>query len=196
MQSNVHDSGGGDLSEELIRLGYEKLFRLPDSGQRIEGLWNRPNASGQLLQIALDENKPWLARFLATEISFQKEMFLIRPQHYASLAPVYAKAFFENASGFMSDWGLMINMQDVGKLGSRFVLFGRVADASLRPMLDDDREVPYVYPPDFPSQIQTGLRINDFVLLFLSTIHSIPVNITEDAAQRDEEIQRLKGLLP
>jgi hypothetical protein len=81
-------------------------------------------------------------------------------------------------------------------LGSRFILFGREADAPLRLLLDDAREVPYIYPPDFPSQIRTGLRLQDFAALHLSTMHNVTIQLTEDPAQRDREIHRLKGLLP
>lgn len=196
MTSNNHASSLEDLSDELVRLGYEALFRMPDSNQQIENIWSKPDAPERLLQLTLDDANSWFARFLAAEIIFRQQMFLIRPGHFASLAPVYAKAFSENASGFMSDWGLMSDMKDTGNLGSKFIIFGRESDPPLRVLLDDEREVPYIYPPDFPSQIQTGLRIKDFVAVYLSSIHSIPIQLTEDADERDREIQRLKGLLP
>ena len=196
MTSNNHISGGHDLGEELIRLGYNQLFRMPDSPARIEELWSKPDAPERLLQLALDDANSWIARFLAAEIIFRRQMFLIQPEHYKSLAPVYVKAFAENASGFMSDWGFLSDMNDPGIPGSHLILFGPESDALLRSLLEDESEVPYIYPPDFPSQIQTGLRIKDFVALYLSRIHSTPIQLTEDAGQRDREIQRLKELLP
>src|SRR5215472_9440035 len=165
-QSNIDK-----LAQELGRADYQELFLLPNSQLRIDALWNRPEAPELLLQLAIDGARPWRTRFLASELIFHKQMFLHRPGHFPSLAPVYAKALEENASGFMSDWGFLRDMNDPGKLGSRFILFGRAANQALRPLLDDPRQVPYMYPPEFPSQIRVGFRIQDFAALYLSNIN-------------------------
>ncbi len=184
-----------DLAEELDRLGYDGLFRLPAWPARVDDLWSRPEVPDLLVQLISDGSRSWLVKFLAAEIILGKQMFLLRSEFYPTLAAVYAKALTENASGFMADWGFQIDVNDIGKLGSRFMVFGPDSDPFLKPLLDDAREVPYVYPPDFPSQIRLGLRIKDFAALFLSKIHNLSVSLTGDQSSRDAEIQRLKGLL-
>lgn len=189
-------SNTDELAEELERSGYRRLFVRADSQERLDELWNEPTAPEGLLRLATDAARSWQIRFLASEVIFRKEMFLHKAEHFASLASVYAKALVENASGFMSDWGFMHGMDDSGKLGSRFAIFGLEADAALRPLLDETREVAYLYPPEFPSEMRFGLRIQDFAALYLGKIHGIPLQLTEDATGRDNEISRLKMLLP
>ena len=184
-----------ELADQLVRTGYEGLFRLPDSLGRRESLWSKPGAPDSLLRLALDAGQPWLARFLAAEIIFNKQIFLFRQEHFASLVAVYVEAFKSNASGFMADWGFLADMSDTGKLGSRFILFAQLSVPLLRPLLDDPHEIPYLYPPDFPSQLRLGLRLKDFAALYLSRIYKVPIQLTEDAAQRDEEIHRLEMLI-
>lgn len=184
-----------ELSEELDRLGYTGLFRLPAWPAQIDNLWSRPEVPDLLVQLISESSLSWLVKFLAAEIILAKQMFLLRPEFYPTLAEVYAKALIENASNFMADWGFLIDANDVGKLGTRFIVFGKNSDPFLKPLLDNAREVPYVYPPDFPSQIRLGLRIKDFAALYLSQIHNISILLTGDQAARDAEIQRLKGIL-
>ena len=196
--SNQKPFNVADLAAELERLGYDGLFRLPASAAspaRIDDLWAKPEVPDLLVQLISDSNRSWLVKFLAAEIILAKQMFLLRPELYATLASVYAKALTENASNFMADWGFQIDVNDIGKLGSRFMVFGPDSDPFLQPLLDDPREVPYVYPPDFPSQIRLGLRIKDFAALYLSQIHNISILLTGEQSSRDAEIQRLKGLL-
>jgi hypothetical protein len=184
------------LAKHLQDLGYQGLFRMPDSEQKVNSLWNEPGNPDRLLQLAGDTTQPWQTRFLAAELIFHQQMFDHRPEHFASLAQVYAAALRENASGFMADWGFLENVNDVGKLGNRFILFGRDSTSALKPLLDQSRAVPYVYPPEFPSRIRLGIRVQDFAALYLSKIYDIPLRLTEDPTQRDGEIGRLKSLLP
>jgi hypothetical protein len=181
-----------NLAKELDRIGYYALFTSPDSQPRIEVLWNQQGAE-QWLQLALDLARPWQTRFLAAEIIFHKQMFVFRPEHFAFLAPVYAKALEQNASGSMADWGFLRDQNDTGRLGSRFLLFGRDSIAVLKSLLDNSGVVAYVYPPEFPSQIRVGFRIQDFAALYLSRIYGHPIHLTEDPVQRDGEIQRLRS---
>jgi hypothetical protein len=183
-----------NLAKELDRIGYYALFASPDSQPRIEVLWNQQGAE-RWLQLALDRAQPWSTRFLAAEMIFHQQMFLFQPEHFASLAPVYGKALKENASGFMADWGFQHDMNDTGRLGSRFILFGQDSIAVLRPLLDDSGAVAYIYPPEFPSQIRVGFRIQDFAALYLSRICGHPIHLTEDPGQRDGEIRRLRPLV-
>jgi hypothetical protein len=186
------------LDERLDRSGYRRLFGLPDSRRRLDDLWGEPGTSEGLLDLAADPSASWHARFLASEVIFHEQMFLIlhRPELFASLADVYARALAENASGFMSDWGFASSMDDPGVLGVRFVVFGLDADHALQRLLDETKEVSYVYPPELPFRARPGLRVEDFAALHLGRIHGIPLGLTEDPAQRDAEIRRLKSLLP
>jgi hypothetical protein len=184
------------LAAELSRAGYRGLFVRPGARLSLEEIWNRPGVPEALLGLANDDARPWPTRFLAAEAVFNQEMFLIQPEHFAALAPVYAQALKENATGFMSDWGFMHGMDDPGRLGGRFVLFGPDAVAALRPLLEDATEVPFLYPPEFPSEMRFGLRLKDFAALYLGRICGVALRLTEDTAQRDSEIRRLKQLLP
>ena len=188
----------GDLAERLDRSGHYRLFGLPDAPRRLHDLWGEPGAPERLLRLAADPGASWQARFLASEVIFRKQMFLVlhRRELFTSLANVYARALAENASGFMSDWGFGSDMDDPGRLGSRFVAFGLDADAALRPLLDEAKEVTYSYPPDLPFQLRPGFRVQDFAALHLGRIHRIPLQLTKDPAQRDAEIRHLKSLLP
>jgi len=186
------------LAAELDHLGYHGLFGLPGAEQQRDELWHRSGAPDLLLRLATDDAQPWRTRFLASEVIFDREMFLLlhRPELFASLAQVYAKALTEDASGFMAHWGFLQDMNDTGTLGSRFITFGRNSDAALRPLLDEPRGVPYLDPPDYPSHFRLGFRVKDFAALYLIKIYDLPLHLTEDAAQRDGEIRRLKQLLP
>lgn len=181
------------LAKELDRIGYRALFASPDSQPRIEVLWNQ-QGDEQWLQLALDRAQPWQTRFLAAEVIFHQQMFLFQPEHFASLASVYVSALQENASGLMADWGFLHDMNDTGILGSRLILFGRDSIAVLKPLLDNSRAVPYLYPPEFPSQIRLGFRIQDFAALYLSRICGHPIHLTEDPRQRDGQIRRLRSI--
>jgi hypothetical protein len=66
----------------------------------------------------------------------------------------------------------------------------------LRPLLEEAGEVTYAYPPEVPFRLRRGFRVKDFAALYLGTIHGISLRFTEDPAQRDDEIRRLKQLLP
>jgi hypothetical protein len=184
------------LAGRLGRIGYRGLLRAEASVEATDDPWSIPDAPELLLALALDQRWPARTRFLAAEALFIRDMFRLRPEHYPSLASVYVRALTENASGFMSDWGFLRGMDDVGTLGSRFLIFGDVVGPLLRPLLDDARGVPYLYPPEFPSQIRTDLRIRDFAALYLSRIHHIPIALTSDPVEREREIDRLKTLLP
>ena len=185
------------LNERLEHSGYSRLFTLPAARQRLDRLWAEPGTPERMLDLAADTRAPWRARFLACEVIFHKQMFLIlhRPELFASLADVYAKALVENASGSMADWGFASGMNDPGVVGIRFVVFGLDADHALQPLLDETGEVAYVYPLDGPFRTRTGLRVKDFAALHLGELHQIPVRLTEDPAQRDAEIRRLRSLL-
>jgi hypothetical protein len=184
------------LAGRLGRIGYRGLLRASASVEAPDDPWSIPDAPALLLSLALDPRWPTRTRFLAAEAIFARDMFRLRPEHYPLLAPLYVRALAENASGFMADWGFLRGMDDVGPLGSRFVSFGEAADPLLRPLLDDTRGVPYLYPPEFPSQIRTDLRIRDFAALYLSQIHRIPITLSASLAEREGEIDRLKTLLP
>ncbi len=184
------------LAAELERTGYQALFRQPDAERRIDALWDAPDAPALLLRLATDAGRPWRLRFLAAELIFRRQTFLVRPEHFATLAPVYARALAENATEFMTDWGFVGGMNDVGVLGSRFVLFGGEADPALRPLLADARPAPYGYPPESFDMLRLGLRFLDFAALYLGRIHGIPLQLTADPVQRDSEIRRLEAALP
>lgn len=193
----MSDPRSSTLAAELEQLGFEKLFRRPDSEQQVNRLWGEPNNPDRLVALAFDSARPWLSRFFAAEVVMHKQMFaLLQAKGYDTLAPVYASALHHNASGLMSDWGFLENMQDSGWLGSRVVMFGRGATAVLKPMLDDTTEVLYRTPPLQPLEVRSGYRIRDFAALYLSKIHGIPLQLTNDSVQRDAEIARLKAQLP
>jgi hypothetical protein len=184
-----------ELAAELERTGYQALFRQPAAEIRSDALWGQPDAPARLLCLATDVGRPWRTRFLAAELIFRRQMFLLQPEHFASLAPVYARALAENATEFMTDWGFVDGMNDVGTLGSRFVLYGGEADPALRPLLADARPAPYGYPPESFDMLRLGLRFQDFAALYLGRIHGIPLYLTADPDQRDGEIRRLERAL-
>lgn len=186
-----------DVAESLERAGYYRLFDMPDSRRRRDALWNEPGAAARLVRVMADPAAPWLRRFLAAEVIFQEQMFFIlhRPDLFASLAGVYARALTENATGSMSDWGFRASMDDPGLVGIRISVFKLDADAALRPLLEDDKPVTYTYPADEPFSIRPGFRVKDFAALHLAQAHGIALHLTEDAAQRDVEIARLRSLL-
>jgi len=187
-----------DLVERLDKSGYYRLFWLPDSERKLADLWGEPGVPERLVRLAADPGAPWRARFFACEVIFRKQMFFIlhRPELFASLAGVYARALVENATGSMYDWGFGSDMDDPGRVGVRIRLFGLGADDALRPLLDETKEVTYVDPPEFPYRLRSGFRVQDFAALHLGRIHGIPLRLTEDPAQRDAEILRMRSLLP
>jgi len=186
------------LDQRLDGVGYRRLFGLPDSSRRLDALWAEPDAPARLFDLASDAGASWHARFLACEVIFHEQMFLIlhHSELFASLAEVYARALVENGSGSMYDWGFGSAMDDPGALGTRFVVFGLDADPTLRRLLDDAHEVEYIDPPDVPFRRRTRFRVQDFAALHLGRIHDLALRLTEDPAQRDAKIRRLRLILP
>jgi hypothetical protein len=196
----VRAQTGGAMAEDTFSLaqrltdnGYAALFK--ESGQDI---WQ--SASQQDFErLVRDDKASPLARFLGSQILLRKDMTFLSRTDLDSLSDVYVRALLGNYTNAMSDWGFLHSNDDLGVMGSLFLVFGERSIPRLLAVLNDDTVVDYVRPaPDVsgfdPTRLQR-VRMKDFAALYLSKIKNIPIEFKIPFDERDLEIAALRSKL-
>ena len=183
------------LAQALIELGYVALFTAADHERRLNEI--RKNASRAIIErLVNDPVAPPLARFLASQMLLASDMTFLSRADLGSLSRVYVEAFLGNFTTRMSDWGFLHSNDDMGSVGSMFLVFGERSIPDLLNALNDERIVDYERPdPDFsgfdPTRLQK-IRIKDFAALHISKIRNLPLVLKVRFDERDVAIASLK----
>ena len=116
-----------------------------------------------------------------------------------SLSDVYIQALLGNYTKTMSEWGFLHRNDDMGVVGSVFLVFGERSIPQLVSLLDDGTVVDYQRPsPDvsgFDRTMLQKVRMKDFAALYLSKIKNLPIEFKIAFDERDQEIIKLKSKL-
>jgi len=146
-----------------------------------------------------DTKSPSLARFLSSQILLSKDMTFFSRTDLNSLSDVYVQALLGNFTKTMSDWGFLHGNDDMGVVGSIFLVFGERSVPRLVNLLSDEMVVDYERPStDVSGFDRTRLqkvRVKDFAALYLSKIKNLPIEFKIAFDERDKEIIKLKNKL-
>lgn len=186
------------LAQWLVQLGYRGLFNGTDQERSLDEIW-KSAPQQDFERLAGDAAMPSLARFLSSQILIRKDMTFPARADLRSLTDIYIKALVDNYTGMMSDWGFQQDNDDLGPVGSIFLILGDHAVPALMNLLKNDTIVDYKRrSPDFSGFDWTKLqrtRIKDFAALYLSKIKNVPVHFKTRFDERDKEIAELERKL-
>jgi hypothetical protein len=186
------------LGRRLTALGYEALFRGPHPERTLDGIWaSAPQEEFE--RLVGDATASPLARFLGSQVLLRKDMTFLSRMDLHSLSDVYVEALLGNYTGTLSDWGFLHSNDDLGVVGSAFLVFGDRAVDRLVELLSDATVVEYARPaPDVSGFDRTRLqrvRVKDFAALYLSKIRNVQVKLEGTFDERDDEIGKLERAL-
>jgi hypothetical protein len=186
------------LARRLTNISYPTLFKEADHEHSVNDAWN--SASQQDFETLVgDPGVSPLARFICSQILLSRDMTFLSRTDLDSLSDVYIQALLGNYTKAMSDWGFLQRNDDMGPVGSAFLIFGERSIPHLIDLLDDGRVVDYERPSTDisgldPTRLQR-VRIKDFAALYLSRIKNIPFEFKIPFNERDKAITELKNKL-
>jgi hypothetical protein len=184
------------LDRRLRNIGYPALFKETGHARSLMELWK--SASQQDFERLVGDTKTSpLARFLASQILLGKDMTFFSRTDLNSLSKVYVQALLGNYTKAMSDWGFVQSNDDMGAVGSIFLVFGKRSVPELVKLLGDETVVDYErLTPDASGFDPTRLRrvrVKDFAALYISKIRNVPIEFKIAFDERDSEIARLES---
>jgi hypothetical protein len=185
-----------ELVRKLLAGEYGLLFYYPQHDMTIERIWSDPGNPQALEELVRDPSAPGKARFIAAEVLFARDVFFINRVGRALVARLYTEALTKGYTGHANAWGLLWEHDDIGEVGSRFLVLGDEAIPALAELLDDDTIVDsYEGSEDATVGNRYRFRIKDFAAYYIGRITGHPVPFHLDHAGRDAEIERLKAFL-
>jgi len=192
--ANVHTSA---LAEKLLSGHYGPLFYYPQREMTIDRIWSEPGNPQALEGLVKDAGASGKARFLAAEVLFARDVFFVESRGTGRWSPgCTARHWAHGYTGLANSWGLLWEHDDVGEVGSRFLVLGEAAVPVLTKLLDD---VTLVDSYEGSEEATVGnryrFRIADFASYYLSRITGIGVAFHQDPAERPAEIAHLKHKL-
>lgn len=186
------------LARRITEVGYRALFKASGHEHLLGEIW-KSVPQRDFESLAADIEAPSQARFVASQILLSKDITFWSRADLNSLSSVYIQAMLGNYTKSMSDWGFLRRNDDMGILGSAFLVFGERAVRQLVSLLNDGTVVGYERtPPDvsgFDFNRLQKIRVKDFAALYLSKIRDVPLELKVGFEQRDEEITNLRNKL-
>jgi hypothetical protein len=190
-----------ELSNELIEADYMGLFMSSAEYSPLERLWASGKNRDALEALLRDETRPMKARFLAAEVLFAKVDDFPPAGLESTLARIYADALKNTGArsgtyGLPANhWGMLYELDDASPLGRHFISLGEAALPALIDLLDEEEGVLYAGSREATVGNERGYRIKDIAAYYVSQIKGIPIQYHRDVAERDREIERLRGML-
>jgi hypothetical protein len=184
------------FAEKLVSGKFGEFFIYPMHDQTIDKIWSDPRNHQLLEKILDDPDISDLAKFLACEVLFKKDILFMQRHSPEKVAEVYAKALGSDFTGMANSWGLLYEGQDDGTVGTRFLLLGRTAIPALAKLLHDERtNLHYQGSAEATLGNKYGYRIKDFAAYYIGRITGNPIKYYPDPADRDEQIDRMRERL-
>ena len=189
-------SGPDDTARDLGRAGYTSLFLAGDDS-RAPAIWDG-GANREALEAIVDgDGYGDLERVLAAEV-LRAYADGYRDGREETLGPLYARALALSGlrggplvfSGNL--WGLLYDGGD-GPLGEHLLQAGDAALEPLKALLDDTAPLLYEGSEDATIGGARGYRVKDAAAYFIGRLTGEDVPLHEQPAERDAEIERLKG---
>jgi len=195
-EAPVKGSSSDDLARKLAAGKYGDFFNYSVRDKAVDRVWAEPGSLARLEAIVRDPEAPLQARFLASEVLFEKHFTFAAAIGPAVVAEIYAAALRDNLTGMANSWGLLYEHDDEGPVGVRFLMLGEAAVPALMPLLDDARTT-LVYDGSEEATVGNGyqFRVKDFAAYYLGKIKRIPVAFHSDVEARDREIEALRRRL-
>jgi hypothetical protein len=185
-----------ELARKLTAGEYGLLFYYPQHEMTIERIWSEPGNPESLEELVKDSSAPGKARFIAAEVLFARDVFFINRVGKPLVARLYTEALTKGYTGHANAWGLLWEHDDVGEVGSRFLVLGEEAIPALAELLADDTVIDsYEGSEEATVGNRYRFRGKDFAAYYISKITNHPVPFHLNHAERDTEIERLKGFL-
>jgi hypothetical protein len=184
------------FAKQLVAREFGEFFIYPMHHQTIEKIWSDPRNHHLLDNILDDPKVSDLAKFLACEVLFKKDILFMQRHSPEKVAEVYAKALSGDFTGMANSWGLLYDTQDDGPVGTAFLLMGQRAIPVLAELLDDERtNLKYQGSAEATLGNQYGYRIKDFAAYYIGRITGNPLKYYPDPADRDKQIDELRTRL-
>jgi len=193
---NVMDAGTTDdgLARDLVAGRFGDFWNYDTRDEAIDKVWSLPESYRRLVAIVGDERGDRRARFLASEVLFERDMAFLKEVGWAAVAQVYADALVNNRTGMANSWGLLWESNDTGPVGQRFIELGMESLPALTPLLDD-AHAPLVYQGSEEATVGNGygFRIKDYASFYAGIVNRTPITFHRDVAERDRAIAQLKA---
>jgi hypothetical protein len=194
-------SADPELAGELARAGYAGLFLAGDHSAS-GAVWRDGDSRDALMGVVQDEQADELVRLLASEVLYRHDPGYPPDGWSATLAPVYARALAltgDHAAGLPltgNEWGFLYREAGPdGELGTHLLATGREAVPHLSALLDDANRILYVGSHDATLGNSLHYRVKDAAAYFIGKATGTAVRFHDDPAERDAEIERLRGTL-
>ncbi len=184
------------LAQQLERRSLGDLFVWPAHDQTVERIWAGGANSDALDEVIASPESSQMARFIACEVFFAKDVFFMQRHSPAQVAQIYAEALAGNFTGRANSWGLLYQHEDEGPVGVRFLQIGRHAVPALTALLDDD-STPLQYHGSEEATVGNayGFRVKDFAAYYLGRIRNERLKYFAATKKRDAQIDKLKKKL-
>jgi len=180
-----------DLVQQLLDTGYDNLFHRLDH-DALDAVWDNGARRERLRQVARDETVPLTARFLASEVLFNRDPGYPPPADRARLAAVYVSLLASDEL-MGNAWGLPGEMS--GEVGQHLLALGEPAIALLQPLLSDPTVVWFEGSEEATTGNAYQLRVMDLAAAFIRQLRGQPVSLALDPKSRDAMIADLRASL-
>jgi hypothetical protein len=184
------------LAQQLSKRAYGNLFNHNEREATVEAIWSAPGNPETLEALVNDRQASPEARFLASEVLFDRDFTFLSRTDMTALAEAYATALVNDYTGVANSWGLLYEFDDAGPVGSHLLMLDEAALPALIPLLDDET-IPATYEGSETATVgnMAKFRVKDFAAFYISKIKNIPLQFHLEPSARDAEIEKLKGSL-
>lgn len=180
-----------NLTNELTRLGYDRLFLSDDKD--LERVWGAAGAPDLVRALVTDAATPPEARFLAAEVLARRDAAGFPPSAGVDVvAAAYAHALRHTVEA--NRWGMPGELDEPA--GQHLVALGKAAVPALVPLLSDVTPMMYGGSKEAMVGNDYAYRVKDLAAFFVAKILALPYQVHESPAARDREIAQLAAKLP
>jgi hypothetical protein len=188
------------LAAQLAEKQLDELCYVHDDWT--DSIWREGKNERPLLAIVSDSVYDDYARFLASEILFEKKKNYPVKELEEPLAPIYANALLITGAHSSNSrlcgnlWGFMYNGSNYGNsnhdvLGTHLIKIGKKAVPYLVELLDDKELIAYIGSQEATTGNSYKYRVKDAAAYYIGEILGIPVKFHESFDDRDEEVYKL-----
>jgi hypothetical protein len=179
------------LAEALVRLRYLGLYLRGDGSADAV---RHAHGDAEFVALLRDTSAPAEARFLAAELWMEAhENSLPAGVDPAAVAALYTQAMHDNFTYAANAWGLP---SEIGATGMRMLHLGPAAAPALLARFDDATPMFYAGSETATEGNRYQYRVKDEAAFLLSRVLELPYPLAVDPHVRDEEIVRLRALVP
>lgn len=179
--------------KSLVERKFGEFFIYPIHNETINKIWNDTTNHKLLDEVLNGTNTSNEAKFLASEVLFQKDILFLQRHNPKKIAEIYTQALVNNYTGMANSWGLLYNHEEEGTVGIAFLTLRNNAIPSLTSLLEDS-SISLYYKGSEEATIGNSYkyRIKDFAAYYIGRIIGNPLKYYSTYEERDIQIQELK----